>query len=147
MQFREYILGPYIILGIPPATTPWGQGVSEVKLGSTACDDHLAWVLRYEHRQVYVYPGPSWLWSPIPEDCSVFSNGPVDSETVTACEEHRSSCRAVDMESTEQLLTMLDREEISLWLESDKLSDLVDGVSVQPEREKTSDQTTKQGNR
>jgi len=34
------------------------------------------------------------------------------------------------MESTEQLLTMLDREEISLWLESDKLSDLADGVSV-----------------
>lgn len=34
------------------------------------------------------------------------------------------------MESAEQLLTMLDREEISLWLESDRLSDLADGASA-----------------
>lgn len=39
-----------------------------------------------------------------------------------------SSCSAADMESTEQLLTMLDRDEISLWLESEKLSDLAEGI-------------------
>lgn len=70
------------------------------------------------------------MWSPTPEDDSVFSEAPEDSGTAAAWEEHRSSCRAADMESTEQLLTMLDRDEISLWLESDKLSDLADGISV-----------------
>ena len=33
---------------------------------------------------------------------------------------HRSSGAAASMESTEQLLTMLERDEISLWLESDR---------------------------
>lgn len=32
----------------------------------------------------------------------------------------RSSGAAASMESTEQLLTMLERDEISLWLESDR---------------------------
>lgn len=82
------------------------------------------------NRGKHAYPGPSWLWSPLPEECSAFSEAPLGAGAATAWEEHRSSCRAADMESTEQLLTMLDRDEISLWLESDKLSDLADGMSV-----------------
>lgn len=42
---------------------------------------------------------------------------------------HRSSGPGAGTESTEQIL---EREEISLWLESDKLSALLTGRKVQP---------------
>lgn len=70
-----------------------------------------------------------WLYSEDGWRCSFLSNIPIES-TTTACGKPLSSWRAADMESAEQLLTMLDREDISLWLESEKFSDLADGISA-----------------
>lgn len=84
-----------------------------------------------------------WLWSILEYACTVgmFSGTAVDVDTVAVLAAvvvlvlaqvlvlllPRSSAEVVGIDSTEQ---MLDLEEISLWLESDKLSGLLAGSNV-----------------